>query len=392
MLLKFALILVFTGLVLFVLSLRVSSKQDFVAVESLVDGLSKRLLKNPGSTGLRFLFLSLLQSMGCLYLGSKAGKSEDQWSQDKATLNERFTALEAVLTENPSAETLKDEFQRWQELRSSLALSLFQDSRLLKAEESDPVAPLELPGESATVQETMKDLPGDWDKDAWKELQEGAMRLGSVRWAFTDPLLLEADIRTLLEQCTLIYQSLGPGYSLLRHPLSAPQKAALDASLKSWTESLGQCFFNAQITLRLSRLEEAEDGRREQADECLALISKSLKDALGWIQKVEQDLFLQSFGALEEGVFEKEREAFGELAGELRTSAEALCGSIGQTVSEQWRVNEMIYGHPRGQELVESMGLKCKGCYVAESESLRSASMVHDFKVEKLLTALTEPR
>ncbi|MDF1666359.1 MAG: hypothetical protein P1V97_31715, partial [Planctomycetota bacterium] len=172
----------------------------------------------------------------------------------------------------------------------------------------------------------------------------------------------------------------------------ADRQTDLDATLKNWTESLGQCFFNAQITLRLSRLAEPEAGRREQAAQCFHEITGAFMAALNWAHGLEQDLFLYNLGAREQSDLAIKTELFQSLADDLRTKTEKLCHEIGQTVSEQWRVNEMIYGHPRGQQLVETMELKCKGCYVAETESLRSASMVHDFQVETLLTALTEPQ
>ncbi|MDF1667415.1 MAG: hypothetical protein P1V97_37060, partial [Planctomycetota bacterium] len=224
MLLKFALILVFSGLVLFVLSLRAASKQDFVAVERLIDGFSQRLLKSKGSQGFQLLFLSLLQSVGCLLLGSKANAAAENWEQDKETLSNRYQALEALLNTNSfDASALSTEFANWQTLRNDWALSLIQNNNLLSPDASerevaDQFARFMLPEKDSpyTPTETITELPVNWDKHSWNELQEGAMRLGNLRWAFTDPALIEADIRGLLDQSTLIYQSLGPSFSLLR--------------------------------------------------------------------------------------------------------------------------------------------------------------------------------
>lgn len=400
MLLKIALILVFSGLVLFVLSLRAASKQDFLAVERLIDGFSHRLLKVKGQQGFQLLFLSLLQSMGCLLLGSKTSAASHDWDQNKGTLSQRYEALEKLLAaEALDIAKLHSEFASWQTLRNEWALALIHKNPLLGAETSEKTEPdqfpvFEFPEETdpSASARSFPELAANWDQDSWKEMQEGAMRLGSLRWAFTDAALMEADLRASLDQCTLIYQSFGSAYSLLRHHLETDQRQALDAALKSWTESLGQCFFSAQTTLRLSRMAEPEDGRRAQAARCFHEISAALLGALSWVHGLEQELFLYQLGGREKTALIERGESFRSLADRLRTETETLCHDIGQTVSEHWRVNEMIYGHPRGQQLVDSMGLKCKGCYVAETESLRSASMVHDFKVETLLTALTEPQ
>lgn len=400
MLLKFALILVFSGLVLFVLSLRAASKQDFVAVERLIDGFSSRLLKSSGTQRVQLLFLSMLQSMGCLLLGSKTSPGDSDWEGEKEKVSARYDALEGTLGDKSfNGKTLSAEFAKWQSLRQEWALSLIQKNPLLSPAMADLTSPdqftdfvLPYREEPYSAVETLTELPSNWDNNSWKELQDGAMRLGNLRWAFTDPALIEADLRSLLDQCTLIYQSIGPGYSLLRHGLDDNEKADLDKALTSWTESLGQCFFSAQTTLRLSRMAEAEAGRKEQAARCFQEIARALIVALNWLHNLEQGLFLFSLGAVDKAKLITSAESFQSLAAELRIKTEKLCQDIGDTISENWRVNEMIYGHPRGQDLVESMGLKCKGCYVAETESLRSASMVHDFKIETVLTTLTEPQ
>jgi hypothetical protein len=392
--LRFALILVFSGLVLLVLALRSAQKRDFLSIETLIDGFSRRLLREPCTNGLKLFVVSLFQSLGCLLLAGRSRLTDSEWRAQKKLMTDRFESLRSLLSSDKiDVQALAGQLEEWQQLRHQTLTDLLVDQALFASDKGAEIfkaGRLSTFAADAPFTEIFSVIEQDWDLEAWGFLEKGAMRIGNLRWAFSEETLLEADVRSLLDQVTLIYQSFGPVYALLRVQLQPAQQLQLDAALDRWTTALGQCFFTGQIALRLSRLPEgsAEAYRKDQAAGCFQLISSSLMRLMSWLNETEAVLFGQLLSTDGGPALAAQSKSFSDLGRELLAESLELTRALGDTVTASWRVQELIYGHLRGQEVVTQLQLKCVGCHLAETEYLSGAALVHDFKLDSVLAIL----
>jgi hypothetical protein len=396
--LKIAVIFVFAGLVIFILSLRAFQKQDFLAIERLIDGLSARVQKQKSDHALTLWIVSLLQSLGCLLLANKKRSKKEDWPTQKAEVEAVVEFIESALAKTGSVAPMVEALLSLQKLRDQAFEAYLKSESLLEFSAESTLAGRDFTADSLVepvLKQILKPLPENWDENAWSHIEKGAMRIGNLRWAFSDNRLLELDLRLLLDRSILVYQGMGPSYALVRQLLEAGDRDRLDKALEGWTLAFGQCFFLAQTTLRLSRLASSDEGRRaergDQSRRCFETIEKTQLDFFNWIQQVELQFIKACYSQPDNCLLEL-LDAFEDLGQRLAVQSGQLAHTIGDSVSENWRVQEMIYGHPRGQDIVDQFKLQCHGCHLAETESLTSASMVHNFSVETVLKALTEKR
>jgi len=361
LLLEIALILILTGLVTLVLVSRSGSARPGGEVEAAIDRLTGRLQAGPSLLG--SLLAALVQSLGCRLLGALSAQQTVL-----GFLQAQQELAEGMLRE-PDRAWLKAWFERMATLREAL---WEQPEAAVPVDLLEPIPALG----PRVVLEARATLEKSVEDEVWGALELMALKLEALKLAFSEPTLIDERAREFMERWVLLLQGLGALQSLaLGLRRSWPR-----AELEALAAAVGQSLFCLHTLGRL--------GFRESADEIsqglaglgreFLILQRSLESSLlGHLLDAEQAIQGEDWSCL-------------ALAGQkLAERAQELAAA---RLSGEWRVTEMLYAHPRGLKVAAELQLKCRGCLLAERETLAMAARVHDVGLDRLLGALgTQP-